>query len=175
MVTTFDPGGGYGHPDNMAMSRHTLNACLQSGDAKSHPELGEPWSPERLFYTVFPRGRLEELMDLLVSLGEDGSRYERRIDRAWPDSDVHVVVDVSATVDAKWNAVRRHRTQQGTFTMMSRTPEDVAERIHGPRKLRSGASGAVRRPDADGPLSRAVAARNGKPAQANFSLCRSHA
>ena len=127
VVLTFDPGGGYGHPDHMAMSRHTLAACRISGDAQRYPEMGEPWSPDRLFYTVFPRGRLTELAEILRSLGEDGSRYDRRIEQAWPDSDVHALVDVSGTVEAKWNAVKCHRTQQGTFSMMSRIPVERAK------------------------------------------------
>ena len=131
VVMTFDPGGGYGHPDHMAMSRHTLAACQTSGDGKRYQDLGEPWSPDRLFYTVFPRGRLEELSGILKSLGEDSSRYDRRMEQAWPDSQVHAVVDVSGTVEAKWNAVKCHRTQQGTFTMMSKIPEDTVKRFMG--------------------------------------------
>lgn len=131
VVMTFDPGGGYGHPDHMAMSRHTLAACKSSGDAQIYLELGEAWNPDRLFYTVFPRGRLKEISDILGSLGEDNSRYESRMANAWPDADIHAEIDVSATVDAKWDAVKAHRTQQGTFTMMSRIPEDRAKAFMG--------------------------------------------
>lgn len=127
VVITFDPGGGYGHPDHMAMSRHTLAACKTSGDAQLYSDLGKPWSPARLVYTVFPRGRLVEISDILKSIGEDSSRYENRMADAWPDEDVHAIIDVSETVEAKWDAVKCHRTQQGTFTMMSRIPEDKAK------------------------------------------------
>ncbi len=127
VVMTFDPGGGYGHPDHMAMSRHPLAACKTSGDAQLYSGLGEPWSPARLVYTVFPRGRLIEISDILKSIGEDSSRYENRMADAWSDEDVHAIIDVSATVEAKWDAVKCHRTQQGTFTMMSRIPEDKAK------------------------------------------------
>jgi len=127
VVMTFDPGGGYGHPDHMAMSRHTLAACKTSCDSLLYPNLGQPWSPARLVYTVFPRGRLIEISDILKSIGEDSSRYENRMADAWPDEDVHAIIDVSATVEAKWDAVKCHRTQQGTFTMMSRIPKDKAK------------------------------------------------
>lgn len=131
VVMTFDPGGGYGHPDHMAMSRHTLDACQTSGDDQLYPETGQAWSPNRLFYTVFPRGRLAELSDILKSLGEDSSRYDNRMANAWPDEKVHAIIDVSAEVNAKWNAVKCHRTQQGTFTMMSQIPEERAKAYMG--------------------------------------------
>ena len=100
----------------MAMSRHTLAACKTSGDAQLYSGLGEPWSPARLVYTVFPRGRLIEISDILKSIGEDSSRYENRMADAWSDEDVHAIIDVSATVEAKWDAVKCHRTQQGIFS-----------------------------------------------------------
>ncbi|MCH9010362.1 MAG: PIG-L family deacetylase [Chloroflexi bacterium] len=131
VVLTFEPGGGYGHPDHMAISRHTLLAVQASGDGRRFPDRGEPWSVSRLFYAVFTRGRMTAMRDQLAAIGQDTSRFDRRLaeGHGWPDGETHVDMDVSAHVEAKWAALRSHRTQQGTFTLFSRLPEDVAKRL----------------------------------------------
>ena len=131
VVLTFDPEGGYGHPDHIAISRYALLACKASGDPGRFAEQGSPWQPSRLFYGVFTRGRMQELRDQMEALGHDTSRYDRRLaeGRGWPDENVHVTLDVSATVDAKWKALRSHRTQEGTFTAFRDMPESVAKRF----------------------------------------------
>ena len=131
VVLTFEPGGGYGHPDHMAISRHTLLAVQAARDASSFPNGGEPWSVYRLFYAVFTRGRMFAMRDRLAEIGEDTSRFDRRLEEGhgWPDDETHVDLDVSAQVEAKWVALRSHRTQQGTFTLFSKLPEDVAKRL----------------------------------------------
>ena len=47
----------------------------------------------------------------------------------WPDDETHVDLNVSAHVEAKWTALRSHRTQQGTFTLYIKMPEDAAKRL----------------------------------------------
>ena len=47
----------------------------------------------------------------------------------WPDDQVHVKVDVSNTVEAKWSALRAHRTQFGSSNIFRRIPEEVAKEI----------------------------------------------
>ena len=131
VVLTFEPGGGYGHPDHMAISRHTLLAVQAAEDGRRFPDRGEPWSVSRLFYGVFTRGRMTAMRDRLAEIGEDTSRFDRRLaeGHGWPDDETHVDLDVSAQADAKWAALRSHRTQRGTFSLFSKLPEDVAKRL----------------------------------------------
>lgn len=130
-LVTFDPNGGYGHPDHMAASRHTLAAVQAAGDADRFPDEGEPWKPSRLFYVVFPISRLVEMRDAMKALGQDTSRYDTRIEQGmgWADDDVHMATDVSPTIEAKWKALRVHRTQHGTFWLFSRIPEADAKSL----------------------------------------------
>jgi LmbE family N-acetylglucosaminyl deacetylase len=37
IVITFDPTGGYGHPDHIAISHATTRACALSGDPRAYP------------------------------------------------------------------------------------------------------------------------------------------
>jgi LmbE family N-acetylglucosaminyl deacetylase len=49
VVVTFGPDGGYGHPDHLAISTATTQACRQVARAGDHSPL--------LYYSVFPRRR----------------------------------------------------------------------------------------------------------------------
>jgi LmbE family N-acetylglucosaminyl deacetylase len=53
VVVTFGPDGGYGHPDHIAISRATTQACRLV--AREDGEDGEDgWAPQ-LYYSAFPR------------------------------------------------------------------------------------------------------------------------
>jgi N-acetyl-1-D-myo-inositol-2-amino-2-deoxy-alpha-D-glucopyranoside deacetylase len=131
VVVTFDPSGGYGHPDHIAVHRHTVAAFHAAGDAGRYPEQGAPWKPSRLFYAVFTRSRFLKMRDRMVELGEETSRYDQRLEEGfgWPDDQVHAAIDVSSTVEAKWQALRSHRTQFGTFNLLRRIPEATAKQF----------------------------------------------
>jgi LmbE family N-acetylglucosaminyl deacetylase len=42
VVVTFDPTGGYGHPDHIAIHRHAVAAFHAAADASFSPHLGAP-------------------------------------------------------------------------------------------------------------------------------------
>ncbi len=62
VVITFDPYGGYGHPDHIYMHRATTKAFHAAGDPAQYPEhLAEglqAYQPAKLYYNTFPRGWL---------------------------------------------------------------------------------------------------------------------
>jgi LmbE family N-acetylglucosaminyl deacetylase len=107
VVVTFDPQGGYGHPDHVAIHQHTVTAFHAAGDPTRYPDQGDPWQAMRLFYSVVPRAHLHALAEVVPPLFD---AFERR---AWPDEDVHVTQDVAATIPAKQAALHCHRTQVG--------------------------------------------------------------
>lgn len=49
-VFTWQPDGGYGHPDHIAVHHHTLAAFDACADANAFPEAGPSWTPERLYW-----------------------------------------------------------------------------------------------------------------------------
>src|SRR5512136_839916 len=55
VVVTFEPHGGYGHPDHIAIHNYTVAAFHAAADGARYPDLGAPWQAERLFYTALPR------------------------------------------------------------------------------------------------------------------------
>jgi len=131
VVLTFDPHGGYGHPDHIAIHQHTVAAVHAAGDAQRYPGQGSPWQVARLFYPVFTRGMLYKMRDLLVAANVDTSQFDRlaESDIGWPDDQVHAVLDVKSVVDVKWSALHAHRTQFGPNNPFRQLPEELAKQL----------------------------------------------
>ena len=55
VVLTFDPVGGYHHPDHIHIHEATVAAFEASADAEQFPEYGAPFQPNKLYYHIFPR------------------------------------------------------------------------------------------------------------------------
>jgi N-acetyl-1-D-myo-inositol-2-amino-2-deoxy-alpha-D-glucopyranoside deacetylase len=125
VVATFEPNGGYGHPDHIAIHRHTVAAFHAAADTQYQPELGRPWQASRLFYTAIPRSFFVEMRQQLEALGEDTSDFDSFDDSTmgWPDDQVHVRLDVASTVGSKWDALNCHRTQFGPGNLFRRLPD----------------------------------------------------
>lgn len=126
VVLTFDPNGGYGHPDHIAIHQHTVAAFHLAGDPERYPEAGPVWQPARLFYNAIPRAMFVAMRDRLAAAGEDISMFERLEENGmgWPDDQISAQLDVSATVGSKWESLNAHRTQFGENNMFRRFPED---------------------------------------------------
>ena len=50
VVTTYDELGGYPHPDHIKNHAVTMAAVEAAADATSHPELGEPWQVQKIYF-----------------------------------------------------------------------------------------------------------------------------
>ena len=129
VVVTADPKGGYGHPDHVAVHRHTVAAFRAAADPGRCTDSGEAWQADRLFYSVIPHSFFVAMRGWLVSVGVDTSdldRYEE-MEAGWPDDLVNVSLDVSAVIDTAWAALNCHRTQFGPDNPFRRFPEDVVK------------------------------------------------
>jgi LmbE family N-acetylglucosaminyl deacetylase len=75
VIVTFDPYGGYGHPDHIFMHRATTSAFHKAGDPSCYPEqiAGglEPYQPKKLYYTIFPRNQLRMMVLMTRLRGQD--------------------------------------------------------------------------------------------------------
>jgi len=131
VIVTFEPNGGYGHPDHKAIHRHTLEAFHAAADAERFPQQGPPWQATRLFYSAIPRSFFIDMRKQLVEMGEDISDYDifNNSEAGWPDDQVNVHLDVSSTVKDKWDALNCHRTQFGPGNLFRRLPEDKVKKL----------------------------------------------
>jgi len=136
VVITYDPRGGYGHPDHIAAHRATVAAFDAAADPARYPEQDlPPWQPKKLYYTAFPREGLLRLRDELqargiaLPFGEDEDFDPTSF--TVPDDEITTRVDVGAYVAQKQAALHVHRTQIGAEHFTQRMPADLAPLMWG--------------------------------------------
>ncbi len=118
VVLTFDPIGGYKHPDHIHIHNATKLAFEKAEDASFHPEAGSPFRPRALYYQVFPRGLLKLAIWLMPLFGKDPTKFGRNGDvnikeLADVNFPVHVRLDVRSAAEAKRKASECHASQGG--------------------------------------------------------------
>ena len=128
VVLTFEPFGGYGHPDHIAIHHHTVAAFHAAADSAQYPELGAAWQADRLFYTVILRSQLAQITQAMAEAGMPNDGFTAILDNLqWPEDEVHLRMDVSDTIDIKWQTLLCHRTQFGENHPFRRIPEAAAK------------------------------------------------
>ncbi|RJP51843.1 MAG: hypothetical protein C4583_07850 [Anaerolineaceae bacterium] len=130
IVLTFEPGGGYGHPDHIAISRYTTTAFHAASDSQRFPEAGPAFMPSRLFYTAIPTKFFAEMRARMEARGLDTSTLDQILLRpSFNDDLITALMDVAAYNEAKWNAINAHRTQFGPDNLFRRLPEDLVREL----------------------------------------------
>jgi len=116
VVITFDPLGGYRHPDHIAIHRATVAAFHAAGDAAQFPEAGPAYTPQKLYFTIFPKGFLKLAVRLLPLLGQNPRQFGRNRDidltQLLEEFPIHARVPISAAALArKAAASAQHKSQ----------------------------------------------------------------
>ena len=136
VVLTFEPGGLYGHPDHIAVSKHTAQAFKLASDPAAFPEqlTGglKPHTPQRLFYSARPKGFRLEWATRLRAAGIDFPLPSpEQLDQGVPPEDIHLELDLSAHLETKMACILCHRTQVAPDWPYHRVPRDVAAWVLG--------------------------------------------
>ena len=136
IVLTFDPIGGYKHPDHIHIQRATTLAFEKADDASFHPEAGSPFKPLALYYQVFPRGFLKWAIRLMPLFGKDPTKFGRNGDIDLTDLVVdfptHVRVYTRSVSEIKRKASVQHASQGGM--QMQRGLMGLITRVFGERE-----------------------------------------
>jgi LmbE family N-acetylglucosaminyl deacetylase len=116
VVITFDPKGGYGHPDHIATHQATVEAFHAAGDPSRFPDDLPAHQPDKLYYSVFSRSFLRAALKLMRLLGRDPRRWGRNQDidlqevaeHRFP---IHARVNYRPVAAAKRQATACHASQ----------------------------------------------------------------
>jgi N-acetyl-1-D-myo-inositol-2-amino-2-deoxy-alpha-D-glucopyranoside deacetylase len=114
VVVTYDPNGGYGHPDHIQAHVVTTTAVSAAGSSADYP--GQPWSVSKFYWTVIARSAFTAGWE---ALGREDLRDEWIVPPpqgdfsglGYPDNDIDAAIDDPDALPAKVAALRAHATQ----------------------------------------------------------------
>ena len=122
VLVAYNELGGYGHPDHVQAHRVAMYGYLLAGVPGYRPDLGTPWTVERVVWSTMSASRMDEMIKALRASGdtETFAGWEDAGDLPMISSDADIVAEIDGTayVVQKLDAMRAHATQirpDGTF------------------------------------------------------------
>lgn len=118
VIVTFDPIGGYRHPDHIAIHKATVRAFDLAGEKSFYGNGSKPFHAEKLYFHTFPRGSLRLLVKILKIIGKDPTKFGKNKDidlESFADEEfpIHAVIRVGKFLSQKEQAGRCHESQGG--------------------------------------------------------------
>jgi mycothiol S-conjugate amidase len=132
VMTTYDPSGGYPHPDHVKCHEVAYEAWQAAGDPSQYVVEGgaEPWEPLKLYFNHgFSMARLRAVHEAMLGAGLEspfGDWIESRAAREIPERPATTSVDVAAYFAQRDAALVAHASQidpQGFFFAVPRDLE----------------------------------------------------
>lgn len=133
VVITFDPIGGYNHPDHIAIHNATVKAFYAAGDSNQFIESGPPFQPLKLYFCISPHKILRFVVKVLSLLGKDIHKWgpNKNIDlgnKVGVQFPVHAVIRTTKdAVQARNDAALCHKSMvsssyphRGIFNLTNR-------------------------------------------------------
>ena len=118
VVVTFDPIGGYKHPDHIAIHKATLLAFHLAGDPSFSCDLS-PFKPQKLYYHTISKTFLRISVLVLRLLGKDPHHFGRNGDIdlqsivSEGDFPTHARINCQSVIEIKSAAASCHASQLG--------------------------------------------------------------
>jgi N-acetyl-1-D-myo-inositol-2-amino-2-deoxy-alpha-D-glucopyranoside deacetylase len=96
VVITFDPIGGYHHPDHIAVHQATVKAFEKAGDIHFVTDGNEPYLPQKLYFQTMSRGFLRFGVWVWRLIGRDPRKFGSN-----KDIDLQSIAEVDFPITAK--------------------------------------------------------------------------
>jgi N-acetyl-1-D-myo-inositol-2-amino-2-deoxy-alpha-D-glucopyranoside deacetylase len=127
VLVTYDPNGGYGHPDHIQAHRVAMRAADLAAEADFRPDLGAPHTIAKIYWNCVPRSVVEEGFARLRAAGKqmpfEGIATADDVPGVIDDVEVTAGIDVEGRyAEQKAAAMRAHYTQiavDGPFFALS--------------------------------------------------------
>ena len=111
IITYGDDQSGYPHPDHLRVHDVSVLAFERAGDPDWYPELGEPFAPSKLYYSVWAKARMLAIQEMMLKLNGESPFDEKWLDRPWQDHRITTRIDITGFMWARTQALRAHATQ----------------------------------------------------------------
>lgn len=134
VMTTYDPSGGYPHPDHVMCHRVAYEAYHAAGDPVRYRGRGPaPWQPLKLYYNHdFSLRKIRTVHEALLAAGLEspyGDWVESREAREIPEREVTTRVHVAPWFPQRDAALRAHATQIDPEGFFFAVPRDLEAEV----------------------------------------------
>ena len=135
VFVTYDPFGGYGHPDHIQTHRVGLLAVEAASMAALYPEAGPAWRTPKAYYTAIPKSGIVKMNQMFLDRGLP-SPFGEEIDPAeipmgTDDDLITSLVDVSEHIEDKQAALKAHHSQISPESFFLNIPDDLIPTLYG--------------------------------------------
>jgi mycothiol S-conjugate amidase len=132
IITYGEDQSRYPHPDHLRVHDITVPAFERAADPAWYPEAGEPWQPQKLYYSHgFSRRRLIAMHGWYLENGQE-SPYADWLSKVPEDHDIKVTTRVWSGdwIQVTRDALIAHRTQVAPDGWWFKIPADVMKARH---------------------------------------------
>ena len=98
VVLTFDPLGGYMHPDHIAVHRATVEAYHMAGDPNIYIDKAPAYEPMKLYYHIMPKKIFGIMVKIMPLFKIDPTRFGKN-----KDIDLTAIISQNFPVHARIN------------------------------------------------------------------------
>jgi len=131
ILTYGDDQQGYPHPDHLRVHDISLPAFERAGDSSYRPDLGEPFTPLKMYYSVWSRTRIEATHNKFVELGLESPFSDDWFTRPSQDDRVTTSIDIGPWFDVRLEALLAHATQvDPDSAFWFGLPREIARSVH---------------------------------------------
>ena len=111
VLTYGDDQRGYPHPDHLRVHDISVLAFDRAGDPDWYQEMGEPFQPSKLYYTVWSRARMLAVHHALIAKNGESPFDEKWFERPDHDGRITTKIDIAEFQWARSGALKAHATQ----------------------------------------------------------------
>lgn len=111
VMTYSDDQQGYRHPDHLQVHDISILAFERAGDPDLYPSAGEPWAPQKLYYSMWSRARMLAYDAAYKRLDIESPYDERWFERPSQDHRITTKVEIAEWHHVRSEALLAHATQ----------------------------------------------------------------
>ncbi|MFT4864547.1 MAG: mycothiol S-conjugate amidase [Ilumatobacter sp.] len=111
IITYGDDQAGYPHPDHLRVHDISVLAFDRAGEPDWYPELGEPFQPSKLYYSVWTKTRILAVHEAMLEYVGESPFSEEWLARDGQDHRVTTKIDCTDFQWARTGSLRAHATQ----------------------------------------------------------------
>lgn len=132
IVLGYDDHRWYPHPDHLRVYEVSMVLAAAAADPERFPEAGDPWQVDAVWAPLFSMRRILALHHAMVDRGlaSPYAEWLARLDETMDDGRLISRIDVAATLERGFDALRAHATQVDPDGFWFQMPVDVIREVY---------------------------------------------